>query len=76
MFLILCKKGGRLIDEEKCTLHQKIREIAGCVFGWYKQKYTFLSEKNFFDFKLIKGCSGHHFYYFLFSCDKYINYYF
>ena len=32
IFLIVCKKRGRLISEEKDALHRKIFEIAGCVF--------------------------------------------
>ena len=49
----------RLIGEEKDALHQKMREIAGCVFNWYKQKYTFLSENYVFELKLLKDCSGY-----------------
>ena len=76
IFLIVCKKRGRLIGEEKGALHRKIREIAGSVFDWYKRKYTFLSEKYFFELKLLKYFSGYHFHYFLVSRDKYINSYF
>ena len=76
IFLIVYKKRVRLIGEEKDALHQKIREIAGCVFDWYKRKYTFLSEKYFFEFKLLKDCSGYHLHYFLVSRDKYVNSYF
>ena len=76
IFLIVCKK-KRKIDSwrRRCPL-QNIRGIAGCVLDWCKQKYTFLSEKYFFEFKLLKGCSGYHFHYFLVSHDKYVNLYF
>ena len=76
IFLIIHKKRGRLIDEEKDALHQQILKIAGCVFDWYNRKYTVLSEKYFFEFKLLKDCSGYHFHSFLISCDKYVNCYF
>ena len=73
IFLIVHKKRGRLIGEEKDALHRKIHKIGGCVFDW---KYTFLSKKYFFEFKLLKDCSGYHFHYFLVSRDKYVNSYF
>lgn len=76
IFLIIHKKRGRLIDEEKDALHQQILKIAGCVFDWYNRKYMVLSEKYFFEFKLLKDCSGYHFHSFLISCDKYVNCYF
>ena len=76
IFLIVRKKTGRLIGEERDALHRKIHKIAGCVFDWYKRKYTFLSKKYFFEFKLLKDCSGYHFHYFLVSRDKYVNPYF
>ena len=45
IFLIVRKRKGRLIGEEKDALHRKIREIAGCVFDWNRGKFMFLSEK-------------------------------
>ena len=76
IFLIVCKKRGRLISEEKDALHRKIFEIAGCFFDWYKRKYKFLSENYFLEFKLLKDFSGYHFHYFLVSRDNYVNSYF
>ena len=76
IFLIVHKKTARWIGQEKDALHQKIREIAGCAFDWYKRKDTLLSEKYFFEFKLLKDCSGFHFHYLLVSRDKCVNSYF
>ena len=45
IFLIVRKRKGRLIGEEKDALHRKIREIAGCVYDWNRRKFMFLSEK-------------------------------
>ena len=45
IFLIVRKRKGRLIGEEKDALHRKIRETAGCVFDWNRRKFMFLSEK-------------------------------
>ena len=76
IFMIVRKKRGRLLGVEKDALHRKACEITGCVFEWCKQKYSFLSDRYFFEFRLLKDCSGYHFDYFLFSRDKYVNSYF
>ena len=70
------KKKGRLIGEEKQALHKKIFDVSNCVFIWYCEKNTFLSEKYFLEPKVLNECSGYHFYYVLVSCDKYVNKYF
>ena len=41
ILLIVLKKRRKLLGVEKDALHQKICEITGCVFEWYKQKYSF-----------------------------------
>ena len=76
IFLIVRKWRGRLLGVAKDALHRKICEIIGCVFEWYKQKYSFLSDRYFFEFNLLKDCSEYHFDYFLVSRDKYANSYF
>ena len=70
------KKKGRLIGEEKQVLHKKIFDVSNSVFIWHCEKNTFLSEKYFLEPKVLKECSGYHFYYVLVSCDKYVNKYF
>ena len=76
VYLIVRKKRGRLLGEEKNALHKKIFDISQSIFNWYDEKYEFLGRKYFFNPKLLKDCSGYYFHYFLVSCDKYVNEYY
>ena len=71
VYLIVRKKRGRLLGEEKNAFLKKIFNILQTVFNWYGEQYEF-----FFNPKLLKDCSGYHFHHFLVSCDKYVNEYF
>ena len=35
VYLVVRKKRGRLLDEEKNALHKKVFDISGSVFHWY-----------------------------------------
>ena len=73
-YLIVRKKRGRLVGENKNALHKKKKiDVSASVFKWYCDKHDFLGKNYFFSPKLIKHCSGYHFHYFLVSCDKYLN---
>ena len=72
-YLIVRKKRGRLLGEEKNALHKKIFDIFRSVFHWYGERLDFLRRKYFFTPKLIKERSGYHFYYFIVSRDKYVH---
>ena len=75
-YLIIKKKRGKLIGEEKQALHKKIFDVSSSVFNWYCKKHKFLSVKYFLDSKILKDCLGYHFHYFLVSFDTYVNQYF
>ena len=45
-YLIVRKKRGRLIGEEKQALHRKIFDISGSVFNWYRENNKFLGEQK------------------------------
>ena len=68
IYLIVRKKRGRLIGEEKHPLHRKIFGVSRSVFN---EKNEFINEHYLFDFKV----PNYHFHYFLISSDKYVNKY-
>ena len=63
MYLIVRKKKGGLLFEEKDAFHNKIFNVAGSAFGWFCKRHKFLEKKNFFNPKFIKECSSYHFHY-------------
>ena len=73
IYLIIRKKRGRLLYEEKEAFHSRIFEIVTSVFNWYCKRHAQLDKKHFLDLKLIKECSGYHFHYLLISRDRYTN---
>ena len=54
IYLLVRKKRGKLIGDEKNPLHKKIFETSISVFKWYGDKHYFLGEKYFRKPKLIK----------------------
>ena len=64
IYLIIRKKRGRLLYEEKEAFHPKIFEIFTSIFNWYCNRHTQLDKKYLLNLKLIKECSGYHFHYF------------
>lgn len=64
VYLIVRKKRGRVIGEEKQALHKKIFDVALSIFDWYCKKHEFFNTKIFFNPKLFKEFSGYHFHYF------------
>ena len=76
LYLIVRKKRGRLLGEEKNALHKKIFDVSQSIFDWYGEKYEFVSKKYFLNPELIKDCFSYHFHYFLVSCDIYVNEYY
>ena len=54
IYLIVRKKRGRLLGEEKLCLCQKIHELVSVVFSWYCKESRYLLDYYFADFKLIK----------------------
>ena len=76
VYLIVRKKRGRLLGEKKNAIHKKIFDISRSVFHWYGERHHFLCRKYFFNPKLIKESSGHHFHYFIVSRDKYVDEYY
>ena len=75
VYVIVRKKRGRLIGEEKNALHKKIFDISCIVFHWHGEVMT-LCRKYFFNPKLIKESSGYHFHYFMVSRNKYVDEYY
>ena len=73
VYLIVWKKRGRLLGEEKSTLHKKIFGISRSVFHWYGERHDFLCRKYFFNPKLIKESSGYHLHYFIVPRDNYVD---
>ena len=67
IYLIIRKKRGRLLREEKNTLHKKIFDIFSIAFHWYGERHDSLCRKYFYNSQLIKESSGYHFHYFIVS---------
>ena len=42
VYLIVKKKRGRLLGEEKNALHKKIFDISRSVFHWYGERHDFV----------------------------------
>ena len=45
IYLIVRKKRGRLLGEEKIALHKKIFDIFRSAFHWYGERHDFLCRK-------------------------------
>ena len=54
VYLIVRKKRGRLLGEEKNALHKNIFDISRRMFHWYCKSHGFLYRNFFFNPKLIK----------------------
>ena len=76
VYLIVRKKRGRLLGEEKSALHKNMFDTSRSVFHWYSKRHDFLCRKYFFNPKLIKESSGFHIHYFIISRDKYVDEYY
>ena len=70
VYLIVRKKRGRLLGEEKNVIH------TCSVFHCYSERHDFLCREYFFNPKLTKESSRYHFHYFIVSRDKYVDEYY
>ena len=73
IYLIIRKKRGRLIHQDKKRLFFEAEWIAKSEYCWHSDNSRFTYRNLFENFRLLKETSGYHFHLLLISVDYYCN---
>ena len=63
VYLIVNKRRGRLLGEERTALCKAIEKLSNTVFSRHCKDFSRLADYYYVDFKLLKQCSVYHFHF-------------
>ena len=73
MYIMVIKKGGKILGAQKIKLFKTVKEISGCICKYYSQRSQFILMSHFPYFHLLRNYSNYHFHFLVVKNEYFYN---